>query len=326
MLGADAPAWHARLDVEDHNLRAAVEWSLAHGQPEDGLRITGPIWRWYHQRGRLREGRALLEELLARPEPVDPQVRMRALAAIGGLAYWLDDFAAARTAYEERLVLAEPTGDPAALAEAHYDLGFIAVVEQRPDDIRMHEQRAVDLFTQVGDEESAVRARQGLTLGTFLLGDFATAAALSHTDLEIFRRHGSELQIADTLTLLAACAWRAGELGQAWAHLEESRELFARRGSASGLARVFGMAAIILISESEPELGARFAGATYRLVREKGVMLAPVRVLHLPDPGELARVRLGQARAAELMAEGDAMPLEDAVALLAATPAPTARA
>ena len=49
------------------------------------------------------------------------------------------------------------------------------------------------------------------------------------------------------------------------------------------------MAAIALISESEPELGARLAGATYRLVREKGVMLAPVRVLHLPDPAGLAR-------------------------------------
>src|SRR4051794_9788582 len=71
MLGPDAPAWLGRLDAEDHNLRAAVDWSLAHGEPESGLRIVGAIWRWFHQRGRLREGRALLEELLRRPEPVD---------------------------------------------------------------------------------------------------------------------------------------------------------------------------------------------------------------------------------------------------------------
>jgi hypothetical protein len=85
------------------------------------------------------------------------------------------------------------------------------------------------------------------------------------------------------------------------------------------------MAAIILLSETEPELGARFAGATYRLVREKGVMLAPVRVLHLRDPRELATEQLGEDRAAELMAEGDAMTLDGAVALLAATPVPSPR-
>ncbi len=70
------------------------------------------------------------------------------------------------------------------------------------------------------------------------------------------------------------------------------------------------------------ELGARIAGATYRLVREKGVMLAPVKVLHLPDPVDLATERLGAERAAELLAEGEAIALEDVVALVFASPAP----
>jgi hypothetical protein len=322
MLGAGTAVWLARLDAEDRNLRSAVDWTLAHDQPEDGLRIVSAVWRWFHQRGRLREGRALLVELLDRPDPVDPAVRAEGLAALGGLEYWLDDFAAARTAYEERLALVEPIGDPALLAEAHYDLGFIELVEEHLDELRDHEQRAVDLFTQAGDGDSAVRARQALTLGTFLAGDYAEAAVLSRIDLEIFRQRLSELQVADTLTLLTACEWLAGDLEAGWADLLESLGLFGERESASGLARVFGMAAIVLISETEPELGARIAGVTYRLVREKGVMLAPVRVLHLPDPAGLARERLGEARANELMAAGDAMELADAIALLAATPPP----
>ena len=325
MLGPDALAWLARLDTEDRNLRAAVDWSLAHGQPETGLRIVSAVWRWFHQRGRLREGRALLEALLARPEPSDPGVRMAGLAALGGLAYWLDDFPSARRAYEERLALAELTGDPAVVAEAHYDLGFVALVEGRADELRRHEQHALDLFTQAGDLESAARARQALTIGVFLAGDYVAAATALLLDLETFRERGAELQVGDTLTLLSAVAWRAGDLEVSWANLQQSLRLFAARDSASGLARALGMAAIALISESEPELGARLAGATYRLVREKGVMLAPVRVLHLPDPAGLARDRLGVARADELMAEGDAMTLEDAVALLAATPAPAPR-
>jgi predicted ATPase/class 3 adenylate cyclase len=325
MLGAEAPTWLARLDVEDHNLRAAVDWSVAHGRPEDGLRIASSVWRWYHQRGRLREGRALIGDLLARPEPIDQRVRLEGLAAAGGLAYWLDDFAAARVAYEERLVLAEAIAEPSVLAEAHYDLTFIAVVEERADQLQLHGPLSVELFTQAGEPANAIRARQTLVLGTFLAGDYAEAARLAHLDLDAFRATGAELQVADSLTLLAACSWRAGDLEDGWEHLQGSLVIFAARDSASGLARVFGMAAIILLSESEPELGARIAGATYRLVREKGVMLAPVRVLHLPDPEGLARDRLGDARTDELLAEGDALPLDDVVAMLAGTPAPKPR-
>ena len=45
-------------------------------------------------------------------------------------------------------------------------------------------------------------------------------------------------------------------------------------------------------------------------------MLAPVSVLHLPDPGQLAVERLGADRAAELLAEGDALPMPDVLALI----------
>lgn len=55
------------------------------------------------------------------------------------------------------------------------------------------------------------------------------------------------------------------------------------------------------------------AGATYCLVREHGLTLAPEGVVHLPDPAALAIEAFGEARAAERMAEGDAMPLVEIV-------------
>jgi hypothetical protein len=249
-------------------------------------------------------------------------VRIAALAAGGGLAYWLDDVAPASAAYVERLALAESTGDARLQAEAHYDLGFMSMVGQREAELREHEQRALDLYLSVGDEDGAIRARQALVLATFLSGDYATARSLEDANLELFRSRGAELQVADSLMLLSAVNWRLGDLPAGWDHLQESLRLFAARDSASGLARVLGMAAIILLSTGDDERGARLAGATYRLVREKGVMLAPVRVLHLPDPATLANERLGEGEAAARMAEGEAMPLEDVVALVLATPVP----
>ena len=82
------------------------------------------------------------------------------------------------------------------------------------------------------------------------------------------------------------------------------------------------MAAIIQLADGDREFGARLAGATYRLVREKGVMLAPVKVLHLPDPAGLANERFGAERAADLLAEGEAIAVEDVVATVFAAPRP----
>lgn len=303
-----------RLDREDRNLHDAIEWSLANDQADLGLRIMGATWRWFQQRGRLREGRALVSRLLEAPTAGDVRVRISGLAALGGLAYWTNDFPVARAAYEERLTLAEATGDPVLLADAHYDLGFMAMVAQEGAVLREHEQRALDLYLAAGRAEAAVRARQALVLGVFLAGDYGEARDLELQNLAAFRASGSLFQIADSATLLSAVAWRVGDMPGAWHWVFEGLQFFSHIDSATGLARALAMAAIMLLTEGDAEFGARVTGAVYRLVREQGVMLAPVEVLHLPDPGQLAVEHLGADRAAELIAAGDAMAIADVLA------------
>ena len=53
-------------------------------------------------------------------------------------------------------------------------------------------------------------------------------------------------------------------------------------------------------------------------------MLAPVRVLHLRDPAEIAVERLGEERANELMDAGAATPLAQVIDEVLAAPPPTA--
>jgi predicted ATPase/class 3 adenylate cyclase len=312
-----------RLDRDDHNIRAAIAWSLSDGEPELGLRIMGSIWRWFQQRGRLREGRAILAELFARaPSGDDARVRIGGLAADGGLAYWLDDFDGARRAYEERLRLATDTGDAGLIADAHYDLGFLAMVAQDGERLRAHEERALELYLAVGNRDGAIRARQAFVLAEFLAGSFEAARDLEELNRDEFRRAGSQSQIADSVTFLSAVYLRLGDMATSWERMLESLRRFAEIESPAGLARGLAMASIILFERDEPELAARVAGATYQLVRDKGVMLAPVRVLHLDDPARTAVARLGATRAEELMADGAATPIPEIVAEVLATPAP----
>ncbi len=324
MLATGGEAAMAALDREERNLRAALDWSLAHDAPTHGLRIIGATWRWFQGRGRLREARSTLTRLLEHPSPSDRRVRIAALAAAGGLAYWMRDFIAARAAYEERLALAQETGDPILTADAHYDLGFIGMTSQDDAMLRAHEERALELYTAAGHEDGALLARQALVLSFFLGGEYPRARDLERQNLDVFRRAGSQMQVASSSTLLSAIEWRAGDVEGGWHRLSGALSLFHSLEHPPGLVRALGLASIMLLSGGPSELGARVAGATYRLVREKGLMLGPVHVLHLPEPSLLAEARFGAERAAELMAEGEAMTTEDLVAALAGSPVPGA--
>ena len=200
------------------------------------------------------------------------------------------------------------------------------MVGQDPDHLREHEQAALDLYTQIGDKNGAARARQALVLGVFLLGDNERALALEAENLAEFRAAGSTYQIGDSMTFHAGVYFRSGKAKEAWEFVVDGLRLFAENDNQSGLARGLGMAAIILLTYGDAELGARVTGATYKIVREKGVMLAPVRVLHLRDPAELAVERLGEEQATELMNAGADTPLSQVVDEVLSAPAPDSAA
>ena len=308
-----------QLDHEQHNLRAAVEWSLGQGDSSVGLAILGATWRWFQQRGRLREGRAWLSELLDRRDPgVDPRIRLAALSADGGLAYWMEDFEGARVRYEEGLEIAEATGDLRLIADANYDIGFLFAVSNEPEKIDVHEQRALDIYLQLGDDVSADRADQALVLATILKGNFASARERSLRHLERFRARGSSFQIADTLTAMSAIEYRLADPIESWQRMSESLSIFSERDAASGIARAMGMASLVDVTYGDFERGARIAGATLELQRQKNVMIAPTRVLHLPATADLVRDRVGPERAAKLLAEGAALPLDEVIELILA--------
>jgi predicted ATPase/class 3 adenylate cyclase len=321
ILGPQGQPTIRRLDREQHNVRAAIDWALRTGDLDTGLRVAAPIWRWFQQRGRLHEGRDALDRLLATP-PSDARLHIDALAAVGGLAYWGDDFVVAGAAYEQRLALAEETGDPLLRADAHYDLGFISMVGADPQALREHEATALELYTAANHQAGIPKARQALVLGVFLTGDYAGALELEEKNLAEFRAAGSEYQIADSMTFHAGVYFKIGDYAQSWSFVREGLRWFAENDNQSGIARALGMAAIVSLTGGDAELGARAAGATYEVVQKKGVMLAPVKVLHLREPREIAIERLGPERAEELMADGAAAPVEQVIEQVLAAPAP----
>ena len=320
LVEAGAKRYIEIIDSSIHDLRQAMTWSLETGDVEVGLRIIGSTWRWWQLRLNLREGRDWASRLLAHPEAAGDSIgRLEALAAAGGLAYWAMDYPATRALYVERLALAERIGDLRMLAEAHFDLSFVGMVERNLELLRTEAQAAVAGFESIGDRVGLVRARQTLVLGHYLAGDDEAARELEEANLAEFRASQSWYRLADSLMLLGAIHRHRGDPVAALASAREGLRTTPERIGGSTIGAL-GVIAVVEAESGDAEVGARLAGAIRAIRSVTGEALASVSVLHLPEPEDAVRARLGPELAERLMAEGESLAPEEAIRLALGTP------
>ena len=120
---------------EDHNeYRAAIAWSIETREATTALAIAAGLWRFWQMRGYIAEGMERVEAALALPGCDDEDVRLAALDAAGGLAYWSNDQARSRHWYTEALAVQRARGEPRGIANALYNLTFTYTFDDRSGD------------------------------------------------------------------------------------------------------------------------------------------------------------------------------------------------
>lgn len=125
--GPEARAWMDRLEADQDNLRAALEWSRTTGDAQRGLRLAKAVWWFWELRGHRREGRALLDALLALPEEEEPSaVRGWALAGAACMANSVTDTVRSMPAIEACLALAQRLEDERLIARALTERAFVS--------------------------------------------------------------------------------------------------------------------------------------------------------------------------------------------------------
>ncbi len=109
--GVDQPRWLERLGLDHTNLRAAMRWSIDAGDVDVALRLVAGSWRYWQLAGHLAEGVELADAAIALPgAELRTPVRLAAVTAIGGIAYWQGRADEAVRWYEEQLTLARELG------------------------------------------------------------------------------------------------------------------------------------------------------------------------------------------------------------------------
>jgi tetratricopeptide (TPR) repeat protein len=344
--------WLQRLENEHDNLRAALQWAFESGRVELAAQLAGALWRFWYTYGHLSEGRRWLEQALAYGMALPPSVRAKALLGAGLFADEQGDYLRATALHTESLALWRELGDRAGVARALNSLGLVAmkqgdyeratalfeeslalrralgdrwsiaatlnnlggVAGEQGDYLRARVllEESLALRRALGDQSGIASALNNLANAVADLGNHAQARTLLDESIKILRALKDRRVLANALSSLGRVT-RDQDSAEAAASFRESLQLFHELGDRSGIAEcVEGLAGVAVTQR--PDQAARLFGAAAALREAIGAPLPPAERPRYEETLALARARMGEAAFATLWAEGQAMPLDPAIA------------
>jgi tetratricopeptide (TPR) repeat protein len=308
------------LEAEHDNLRAALHWFAGHDDTERCLRLGAALQTFWYVRGYYREGQGYLTAALASDRTVSVAVRAKALVAVGWLAIWSGEHAAALVWLQEGLALYRRLGDRTGIARALLLLGWVA--RHQGEDAQAHLLLEQSLGISRDTSDASVISAALLNLGIIALQrhDFLRARSLLEEALALVRTLDLPWPLGSTLYHLGIVAEELGEHAHAHALYEESLRLALALGFRGLLVFILEALASLVAAQGGDAPEHRMAhalrlAAASAAEREK---LGSPRTAYMPPRFEravaLARSALGAEAAAAAWAAGRAMSLEEAVA------------
>lgn len=342
-----------RLEAEHDNLRVALGWSLEQQEAEAAAQIGAAIWRFWHLRGYMSEGRRWLERALAGFSQKNA-VRAKALNVAAILASLQDDYATARRLAEESLALSRALAEKQQTGYALYILGRLARLEGNYASAVTFFEESLTLFRALGQKHDIALVLSSLGLTVLYLGEDARATALCEASLAISRELGDPRGIASWLTNLGiimlargddkraqelceeslamrralgykgGCAHTLAVLGrialyqgayeQATACYQESLTLRQETGEKEGIATALEGLAAVWGLQGQVVWAARLYGAAESLRTQLGAPLTPMDRPHYQQTVAALRAQLDEPTFLKAWTAGQAMTLAEAIA------------
>lgn len=302
-----------RLEADRDNISSALQWLIATGQVSRALRTAVLLWRFWHLRGHLSEGRALLEALLAGPAAqLEPDVRADGLNALGSVAYWQRDYDTAHHCFEDALAIYEKMGAANGIAMSHYNLGFTVGITGDLEAGNRYLHKALREYEKLGDRLGASNALAGLAAADRMTGDYERGRQRAAESLTQQRLLGDEFAATTTLSMLGSITSRTGPVEEAETVLREALILHERAGDVSGIVWMLYELAATAASRGQHERAIRLSGAARSLEGKLGGGI-PVAGFRLGELVQTAWDQLEPADAQRAWENGRLMSRQQAV-------------
>jgi tetratricopeptide (TPR) repeat protein len=280
LVGAEQAVWLSLLERERENVRAVLAWSLdtrqsdagpmpslphaSRREPLDvGMHLASAIWRYWHVRGQVTEGRAWLRRLLVHPlasANVDDAATLRARVLAAAAA------------------LATEQGDHAGAADLAAE--------------------SLDLYSRLGDQRRVAGVQNILGATLMRLGQYARAGALFEASLGTFRALEIPQSVANVLNNLGFLARHTGDFSYATACYNESLAIKRTLDDSRGIAVSLNNLGDVALDQGDLERAARLFEESLALFRHQhehwGIGLL------LTNLADVARARGDYVQAADL--------------------------
>ena len=310
LTGGDAMVPLNLLDQEAGNLRSVLRWAIDAGKTSDASRLVATLWRYWHMRGNIAEGRRWADEVLAMAH-AEASTRARTLEAAGGLAWWGGDMDASRTHYEEALQLVREFGDDTEIANASYNLTFPVGYGGDWDEGLARADEARELFEKLGDEAGVAKALWAWGVVAHGAGRDQEAREAYERAIPIFERLGDHFGLAWAHRQLGASLISLDEPDEALLQLSVGMQLFEEVGDVSGVIFHLRDFAQLAINTGQKERAMILIGSLSALQEETAMQLAAFseQWVGLDE----IRDELGAELASELIEKGQNMSRRQAV-------------
>ena len=313
--------WPDRLEREHDNLRAVLGFFIDGRRTRDALELGACLWRFWQIRSHLSEGLMWLNECLLLPYSDDDLgARAAALTAAGGLTYWQNDFDTTRVHYEHALEAYRSIDDRRGVAEALYNVGFLALIGGEPRRARDLHEQSLAIYADLNDGLQMAFARWGIAMAHLEEGEFEAARTLALSILDVFEAHRNWFGRSLAEFVLIQVDRLSGNHERARGLLLETLERPESLKDVSTLSSLLDLLADVEIALERPRRGLKLASASSSLRKDYGGG-APPPLLSLDDPRALASRSLDAQEADEIWSQGAGMSIEEVAAYARKDPA-----
>ncbi len=272
LRGPQGQAWTERLEKEQDNFRAAIEWALAQGEagrdPDLALRMSIAMRSLWNLRGNYSEIRAFLERALKGSKGDAAGMRAIALLSTADLAHVQGDMHRAEELGEEGLKLYQAIADRKGIALSFHLLADIAWTKGDLRAARLQGEDSLTLLRELQDKAGIADVLVHLASLATEQAEYERARTLLQESLDINRELESKSGVADALHNLARVEFFAqGDLARARSLLQESLSLFSELSDKESIAYCTVLAGRIALQQGDIDTAGQLLEESLALFR-----------------------------------------------------------
>jgi tetratricopeptide (TPR) repeat protein len=270
MRGPEQISWWDRMEIEQDNIRAGLEWSLGRGDVQMGLRLASAVYWFWRSRGNWVEGLKWLKELLARVPglPLTP-ARVKVLMMAGWLAWNVNAAEPMDDWCRESLEFWRKAGNNWWTAYVLVYFGWRFLYQSDAHSGQTTFEEAVGFARASDDEWILGLSLKGLGAAIERF-DYSAARPILEESIAIWRNVGVKEGLADALNQLGTVAHGQKEDEHAVALYEESLRLYREMENKSEIAMVLFNLGSIVISQGNHKKALRLFLEGLTLAQESG--------------------------------------------------------